>query len=150
MTVQDIAAPAASPAPLAGLRTVAVIDRGLPKGLAANAAAVLAVTLGRQRPDLVGPDFADGAGEPHLGLYPAGLPVLGADRGVLARLRAEARARDVLVVDLPAAAQQTNDYGEFRARVAATPAGELSYLGLLLSGPAKAVRALTGDLPLLR
>src|SRR3954470_19357397 len=40
-------------------RTVVVIDRDLPRGLAANAAAVLALTLGVHRPSLVGPDFDD-------------------------------------------------------------------------------------------
>jgi hypothetical protein len=47
---------------------VVVLDRELPKGLAANAAAILALTLGVPRPALVGEDFEDAAGGTQLGL----------------------------------------------------------------------------------
>ena len=40
-------------------RCVIVIDEALPPGLAANAAAVLALTLGREEPALVGAGFVD-------------------------------------------------------------------------------------------
>ncbi len=136
--------------PLAATLTVVVIDRELPKGLAANAAAVLSLTLGAHRPALVGADFTDGSGGEHLGLIPAGLPVLGAGSAELPAIRAAARERNLFVVDFPSFGQQTNDYGEFRAAVAATPPDELVYLAMLISGPKKAVRAVTGQLGLLR
>jgi hypothetical protein len=129
-------------------RTVVVIDRALPKGLAANAAAILALTLGVHRPQLIGAPFEDADGTEHPGLIPTGLPVLGADAGELPAIRAAARERGLLVVDAPAAAQQTNDYDEFRAAVAAS--GELEYIAILVSGAPKAVRAVTGQLSLLR
>ncbi|WP_196807574.1 DUF2000 domain-containing protein [Candidatus Solirubrobacter pratensis] len=129
-------------------RTVLVIDRELPKGLAANAAAILALTLGVHRPQLIGAPFEDAAGSQHPGLIPTGLPVLGAEAAELPAIRDAARERGLLVVDAPVAAQQTNDYDEFRAAVAASP--ELGYLALLVSGPPKAVRAVTGQLALLR
>jgi uncharacterized protein DUF2000 len=129
-------------------RTVVVIDRTLPKGLAANAAAVLALTLGVHRPGLIGPEYEDGSGSAHLGLIPTGLPVLGADAGELPGLRAAARERGLLVVDFPAPGQQTTDYDEFRSAVAATR--ELAYLAVLVSGRPKDVRAVTGQLGLLR
>jgi hypothetical protein len=129
-------------------RTVVVIDRALQKGLAANAAAVLALTLGVHRPRLIGPAYEDGAGSPHLGLIPTGLPVLGADAGELPALRDAALGRGLLVVDFPAPGQQTTDYGEFRAAVAASQ--ELAYLAILVSGRPKDVRAVTGQLGLLR
>jgi hypothetical protein len=129
-------------------RTVVVIDRELPKGLAANVTAVLAITLGVHRPDLVGPDFEDADGRVHLGLFPTGLPVLGADAGELPALREAARERGLLVVDMPAPAHRTNDYDEFRAAVVSDH--ELAYLGMLVSGPPKHVKAITGQLGLLR
>jgi hypothetical protein len=129
-------------------RTVVVIDRKLPKGLAANAAAILALTLGVRRPHLIGADFDDAAGASHHGLIPTGLPVLGADAAELPALRDAARERGLLVVDLPSPGQQTTDYDEFRAAVAASP--ELDYLAILVSGPPKIVRAITGQLGLLR
>jgi hypothetical protein len=146
MAVQSM--PSSPETSLSATRTVVVLDRELPKGLAANAAAILALTLGVHRPGLVGADFEDAAGASHLGLIPTGLPVLGAASGELQGLRESARERGLLVVDLPAPGQQTTDYEEFRAAVAS--AERLAYLGLLISGPKKPVRALTGSLGLLR
>ena len=146
MTAQPLAAPPALD--VTTTRTVAVIDRSLPKGLAANVTAVLAITLGVHRPTLVGPDFEDADGRTHLGLFPTGLPILGADAGELPALREAARERGLLVVDMPAPGHRTNDYDEFRAAVAS--AADLAYLGILVSGPPKPVRAVTGQLALLR
>jgi hypothetical protein len=129
-------------------RTVVVIDRDLPKGPAANAAAILALTTGARRPELIGDDFSDATGAAHPGLIATGLPVLGAPADELPGLRSAALDRGLLVVGLPAAAQTTTDYEAFRATVATTT--EPAYLALLVSGPAKAVRALTGSLALLR
>jgi hypothetical protein len=131
-------------------RTVIVIDRELPKGLAANTAAVLSMTLGAQHPALVGDDFTDASGDGHVGLFPTGLPVLGAATHELPALRAAARERGLFVAGMPSFGHQTNDYGEFRAAVAATQTDDLVYLGILVSGDAKAVRAVTGQLGLLR
>jgi hypothetical protein len=142
-TLTDQPAPHTTPT-----RTVVVIDRSLPKGLAANAAAVLALTLGARRPQLVGADFADGSGSAHPGLIPVGLPILAADPAELPALRTEAHERGLLVVALPAAGQQTTDYEEFRAAVAATASPD--YLAILVSGRPKDVRAVTGQLGLLR
>jgi hypothetical protein len=131
-------------------RCVIVVDEDLPAGLAANAAAVLALTLGAREPGLVGSDFVDADAEPHPGLIPIGLPVLSAPRDDLVEIRRGAAADGVRVVDFPVFGQRTNDYDEFRGMVAATPAAELSYLGVALSGPRRAVRRLTGRLALLR
>ena len=127
-----------------------VLDRQLPVGLAANAAAVLALTLGALEPALPGPDFTDAAGHTHPGLFPAGLPVLGAEPADLVALRERAQSSGVRVVAFPVAGQQTNEYEQFRDTVASTAPGQLRCLGLLLHGPAKAVRSLTGGLALLR
>jgi hypothetical protein len=131
-------------------RCVIIVDEALPAGLAANAAAVLALTLGARQPDLVGADFVDADAQPHPGLIPIGLPVLRAARLDLVEIRRRAAADGVSVVDFPAFGQQTNDYDEFRGMVAATPSAELSYLGVALSGPRRAVGRLTGRLALLR
>jgi hypothetical protein len=135
---------------MSSTRTVVVVDRELPKGLAANAVAILAITLGATEPELPGPDVVDGGGRTHPGLFPGGLPILGVDRPRLASVHDGARERGLRVVSLPAVAQQTNDYETFRSAVADTAADELEYVGVLVHGEGKAVRAVTGDLPLLR
>ena len=132
-------------------RCVVVVDQGLPAGLAANAAAVLALSLGARCPGLPGPDFRDAQGVIHPGLIPMGLPILAAPVWRLAALRHAAAADAQLVtVDFPAPGQQTTDYTAFVDAVGTTPATDLAYLGVAVCGRSKAVRKLTGDLPLLR
>ena len=131
-------------------RCVIVVDQDLPSGLAADAAAVLALTLGAREPCLAGADFVDGDGESHPGLIPIGLPVLRATRDELVELRQRAAADCVSVIDFPVFGQQTNNYDEFRGMVAATAAAELSYLGVAVSGSRRAVGRLTGRFALLR
>jgi hypothetical protein len=130
-------------------RCVIVLDADLAPGLAANAAAVLGVTLGATVEGLVGPDLVDAGGEVHPGLFEKGLPVLGAPREALAPLRARAVRAGVGVIDIPAFGQQTNDYDEVRAHVARAATDELEYLGLALHGSRRAVSRVTGTLRLL-
>jgi hypothetical protein len=131
-------------------RCVIVVDQDLPPGLAANAAAVLALTLGAREPALVGPDLVDADERVHPGLFPAGLPVLKAPPDRLVALRAGADEAGVGVIAMPRFGQQTNDYDEVRAAVARTPAAELRFAGVALYGDRRPVGRLTGNLPLLR
>ena len=125
-----------------------VVDEALAPGLAANAAAVMAMTLGTKVPAMVGEAFVDGAGEEHPGLITTGLPVLRAPADALPALRAKALEAEVGVVGFPAHGQTTTDYEHFRAMVAETDAP--AYLGLAFYGPGNALRRLTGSLGLLR
>lgn len=131
-------------------RCVVVLDEALPPGLAANAAAVLALSIGARFPDLPGPDLIDADGTRHPGLIPMGLPVLAASADRLSALRGAAVDLQLYVVSFPTAGQQTTDYTAFGATVAGTSTTQLAYLGLALCGPSKPVRKLTGGLPLLR
>jgi hypothetical protein len=130
-------------------RCVIVIDQDLPPGRAANAAAVLALTLGAREPDLAGADLVDADEQTHPGLIPIGLPVLRASRDDLVELRRRAAADGVSVIDFPTVGQQTNDYDEVRSRVARTPTAELTYLGVAVSGSRRSVNRLTRRLSLL-
>ena len=131
-------------------RLVVVVDRSLPPGLAANAAAVLALSVGARFPDLPGRDLLDADGVAHPGLLPTGLPVLAAPADLLPALRTAAIEAGLDVLAFPTAGQQTTDYEAFAATVAGTPTAQLTYLALLLGGPAKPVRRLTGGFALLR
>ena len=131
-------------------RCVIVVDQDLSAGLAANAAAVLALTLGAREPALVGPDLVDADERVHPGLFPAGLPVLKAPPERLAALRDRAESAGVGVIAMPRFGQETNDYEAVRAEVARTPASELRFVGVALYGEQRPVRRLTGDLALLR
>jgi hypothetical protein len=131
-------------------RCIIVVDAALPAGLAANAAAVLAVTLGATVDGLVGAELVDAEGSRLPGLIPQGLPVLAAPRAALADLRARAREAGIGIIAFPSLGQQTNDYDEVRAWVADRPTAEIDYLGLALHGARRAVSRVTGNLALLR
>jgi len=131
-------------------RCVIVVDSGLPAGRAANAAAVIALTMGKRNPRLAGADLVDGSGWIHPGLIPIGIAVLAAAASDIHDIRAKGTRAGIDVVDFPAQGQETNDYAEFRARVANVPEEELRYVGVGLFGPRKAVGRIIGRYPLLR
>jgi Protein of unknown function (DUF2000) len=131
-------------------RCVIVVDRELPAGRAANAAAVIALTLGKRHPDLAGPDLVDASGWAHPGLIPIGIAVLGASEGELRSLRAKAVKSGVDVVDFPGQGQQTTDYDEFRTHVGQVVTEELSYVAVGLYGSRKAVGKIVGGFGLFK
>jgi hypothetical protein len=150
MTAQAAPAPDAANRLPETVRCVIVVDEALPPGLAANAAAMVALTVGATVAGLPGADLVDADGHMHPGLVPAGIPVLAASRVQLSDLHARGQRQGVGVVDFPVIGQQTTDYDEVRTHVAQTAAADLEYLGVALHGPRKAVARLTGNLRLLR
>lgn len=132
------------------MRCVAVIDHALPIGNAANAAAVLALTMGKRQPQLAGEPLVDASGHAHPGLIPIGIPVLGAPGNELAAIRGKAVAAGLEVVDFPVQGQETNDYAEFQRLVSATNPDALRYLGVMIYGAKKKVSRIVGRYSLLR
>ena len=57
-------------------KCVMVIDEQLPVGLIANTAAILGITLGRERGEVVGHDVYDAGGNRHLGIIEFPVPIL--------------------------------------------------------------------------
>ncbi len=131
-------------------RCVIVVDQSLPAGRAANAAAVIALTLGKRHPHLAGGDLIDASGQAHPGLIPIGIAVLVASAPELGALRAKALKDGVDVVDFPSQGQQTNDYAEFGLQVREVPTADLTYVGVGLYGRRKAVGRIVGRFSLLK
>ena len=131
-------------------RCVIIVDAALPVGRAANAAAVIALTLGKLRPELAGADLVDASGFAHPGLIPIGIAVLGAPGAELGTIRAKALARDLQVVDFPTEGQQTTDYAAFGTAVAGIATDSLTYVGVGVYGPRKAVGKIVGKYTLLK
>lgn len=130
-------------------RCAIVVDQDLPAGRAANAAAVIALTLGMRHPHLVGAELVDASGFRHPGLIPIGVAVLAAPIADLKAARDKALERNMDVVDFPRQGQETNDYTDFRARVAEVAPEDLAYVGVGLYGTRKGVGRLVGRFPLL-
>jgi hypothetical protein len=135
----------------AAVKCVMVIDDDLPRGLAVNAAGVLALTLGRRVESIVGPDVTDGSGSEHVGITTIPIPILKADAAQLRQIRLQAGDLEgLLVVDFTDAAQTTTTYDDYTRKIADMPTDRLAYLGVALYGPKKHVNKLTGSLPLVR
>ena len=130
-------------------RCVIVVDISLPAGKAANAAAVLAFTLGQRHPALVGEVLVDAGGAHYPGLIPLGISVLTGSVEQLTALHRQAREAGIDCVVSPGAGQQTTDYAGFRTVVSTLAMDDLVPVGLALAGARKAVRKMTSDLPLL-
>ena len=133
-------------------KCVLVIDDALPRGVAANAAAICGITLGKLLPEAVGPDVTDRNGNTHLGIVALPVPVLRAGAETLRSIRErlyQPEFSPVTAVDFSDVAQGCRTYEEFQEKAAASGT-ELSYLSLGLCGPKKLVNQLTGSLPLLR
>ena len=132
------------------MRCAIVVDVNLAAGKAANAAAVVALTIGKRHPELAGADLIDAGGDAHPGLIPIGIAVLAAETNELPGVRARALKNGIDIVDFPALGQQTTDYSEFGLRVRQTPGEELAYVAVGLYGTRKAVGKLIGKYSLLK
>jgi len=131
-------------------RCVIVINQQLAAGQAANAAAVLALTLGQRHPSLVGAPLIDADNREHPGLIPIGISVLVADAQQLTQLHQHLLNDDEMDgIIFPVEGQQTTDYAAFREAVSVVPTDNLQLLGIALAGNKKVVRKLTGKLGLL-
>lgn len=132
-------------------KCVMVIDENLPLGFAANTAAIMGITLGKQMPEVVGEDVRDRLGREHLGIIEFPVPVLKASPERLQALREELyqpEFQSLTVVDFSDLAQGCKTYHEFIGKMGEED--ELRYLGLAICGEKKKVNRLTGNMPLLR
>lgn len=134
-------------------KCVMVIDEGLPPGLIANTAAILGITLGKERPEVVGSGVTDQSGTSHLGIIEFPVPVLRGTAEAIRQIRERlslADFQDLTVADFSDLAQGCKTYGEFTEKMGRAPENSLRYLGIAVCGPKKKVNKLTGSLPLLR
>lgn len=134
-------------------KCVIVADGALPRGLIANTAAILGITLGAKMPEVVGADVMDNSGSLHLGIIEFPVPILLGSPETLRQIRdklSQPGYDSLTAVDFSDLAQTCKTYGEFIEKMARAPESTLRYFGLALCGPRKAVDRLTGSLPLLK
>lgn len=129
-------------------RCVMILQSDLAPGKAANAAAVIALTLGQRHPALVGEALQDAEAYRFPGLIPLGIPVLAASHEEMDILRARCAEAACDLVLFPEQGQTTTDYAAFSAAMRAIPAREWRLLGLALVGEKQSVRKLTSKLRL--
>lgn len=129
---------------------VIVVDESIPAGRMVNAVACVAATTGALIDGLVAHGGPDAAGQAHPGLPWAGCAILSGSPGEVAAARARALAgSEVLVVDMPAAAQAHRVYDHYLAELARTSPDELGICAFSLVGPRNRVDKITKKLALL-
>ena len=134
-------------------KCVMIINQNLPAGVAANTAAIMGISLGKQKPQIVGPDVADKNGRYRPGIIEFPVPILkGSSENMqeIYRKLLLPEFSSLTAIDFTDLAQSCRTYGEFIEKMARTGPGELRYLGMALLGPRHQVDRLTGSLPLLR
>lgn len=134
-------------------KCVMIIDEELPLGIIANTAAILGITLGKERPELVGTDVTDQNGRIHPGIIEFPVPILKGSAPVIRRLRErlyEPDFNELTVVDFSDLAQGCKTYGEFTEKMNRAAEADLRYLGIAVCGAKKKVNRLTGSMGLLR
>jgi Protein of unknown function (DUF2000). len=129
------------------------MDAGLPAGVLANAAVILGISLGKERPECIGKDVTDASSCLHKGIITTPVPVLRQNAEELKSLRKrlyEEEFQDLTVVDFSDVAQGCRTYHEYIQKAGATREDAHTYLGLAIYGTKKKVNKLTGSLPLYR
>ena len=124
-------------------RCTLVMDKALSGGALANAIAVIALTVGKRHPVLLGADLIDASGGVHPGLIPTGVPMLCAHAEHLKELRLLAAEKGCDVVDFSVEGQQTKNYQEYLDTTRSIPSENMRYLGIALIGPKNVVSKLT-------
>ena len=134
-------------------KCVMIIDENLPLGIAANTAAILGITLGKEMPQVVGEDVTDKTGNEHLGIIEFPVPVLKGNTESIREIRErlyEPDFSDLTVVDFSDLAQSCKTYDEFTEKMKKVSETDLNYFGIAICGSKKKINQLTGSMPLLR
>jgi hypothetical protein len=127
-----------------------IVDASLPAGRMVNAVACVAAATGAFVGGLVAGGGPDASGRDHPGLPWAGCTILGGTPGEVAAARTQAASSaDVLLVDMPAAAQAHRVYDHYLAELARTSPDELAVCAFSLVGPRNRVDKITRKLALL-
>ena len=127
-----------------------VVDTSIPAGRMVNAVACVAAATGTLVDGLIAHGGPDASGSDHPGLPWAGCTILGGTAEEVAAARERAAARpDMLVVDMPAAAQTHRVYDDYLAELARTGPGDLGVCAFSVFGPKNPVEKITKKLALL-
>ena len=127
-----------------------IVDTTIPAGQMVNAVACVAATTGAFVDGLIAHGGPDASGHAHPGLPWAGCTVLGGTPEEVAAVRARAASSEnVLLVDMPAAAQTHRVYDNYLAELAGTDPGDLGVCAFSVIGPRNRVDKITRKLALL-
>ncbi|CDH01574.1 DUF2000 domain-containing protein [Xenorhabdus bovienii] len=130
-------------------KCVLVIDKDLPLGVIANTAAVLALSLGKAHPELVGDNIKNRDGGEHLGITRIPIPILAATASEIKEIRSQLQSHST-IVDFSNVAKSTKSYEDYSSRLEAVSEDSIEYLGIAVYGDKKAIIKQTGNMKLIR
>ena len=134
----------------ARLKWVLIVDETVPVGRMVNAVACIAAATGDMVEGLIAHGGPDADGVQHPGLPWAGCSVLTASAEQLANVRRKAaEVPDILVVDMPVAAQTNRVYDEYLAELSTTRGADVAPIALSMIGPRAKIDAIVKRLSLL-
>jgi hypothetical protein len=129
---------------------VIVVDTAIPAGRMVNAVACVSAATGAVVDGLIAHGGPDASGHAHPGLPWAGCTILGGDAEEVAAVRARvASYPDMLVVDMPTAAQTHRVYDDYLAELARTEPADLAVCAFSVLGPRNRVDKIMKKLTLL-
>ena len=97
-------------------KCVMIIDENLSLGMAANTAAIMGISMGKEMPEVVGKDVFDRSGNRHLGIIEFPVPILKGNAKSMQMIRKklyEPEFSDLTVVDFSDLAQGCKTYDEY-------------------------------------
>lgn len=130
-------------------KSVIVIDKALPLGLAINAVSVIGVSLGRLVEGIVGQDVFSADNRCYPGVVKSPLPILHCTADELMTLQHLLEpVEGVLLLPFSNLAQSCRSYDDYEAKLSHQPSDALTLAGLGIVGPKKQVNKATGALAL--
>jgi hypothetical protein len=135
------------------MKIVIILDESLPKGLLANSAAVLSLTLVNHYKEITGWDLKDSEGNLHKAITKIPIPILAASKSHLKELFSQqnnTEFSDLEITGFNDVAQSCRTYEEYEQKLQNLALKDIEFTGVLIAGNKEKVNKLTGSLPLLK
>jgi hypothetical protein len=135
------------------MKITIVLDESLPRGLLANSAAVLSLTLINHYKEITGWDLKDSDGNLHKAITKIPIPILASNKSHLKELFSQQNNpefSDVEITGFNDVAQSCRTYEEYEEKLQNLSLKEIEFTGVLITGSKEKVNKLTGSLPLLK
>jgi hypothetical protein len=133
-------------------KSVIIIDGSLPKGVVANVASILSISIGHKVVGIVGHDVLDKDRITHQGLTRLPVPILSATAEEIISIREKFLNLDAegkYIFDFSTFAQEARTYEAYEERIALASGNEIVYLGIALIAGKKVINKATKGLSLI-
>jgi hypothetical protein len=133
------------------VKIVILVNNNLAHGVAANTCGIIGMTLGKLKPELIGPDIADGCNNIHRGISSYALPVLQSDSNEIMKIYTAIQKQfpeEIITVPFSQTAQTSKCYEEYEHRLSLENTEKIVFNGLGICGNKKILNRLTGHLKL--